>query len=638
MQADFGPLPLVDVRGAESFSGEPTAVHWDYHQAAFLVLRERLADRIEHALLTAPVAVRARHLTEHLPVDREVAADVAWPVARVLLNVLEAEMAEVLRKHSVFFWMHVYRRIGVLLHPHHEDKTDPRPVMLVRQIVELAIAKHGRATDAKEIVLSSQVNPDLILGGFMRAGFKSLFRGEFRKNYRHFVQSLRMRPQWVIKDFKRKDFIAIFLVEGLAYQYWQVAALLRALGKGAQMIVHEDGDWDYVDFAELARLVKSYDERTEREGLPGSLLGTWFDEDIEEIDDRSSRLTIPIYNVLRLSPVKLLRRVGIHVDEGYVSNFLFISLDARRYLEAHGFLSDAFREHHGYSLEAFVATLQAIAHFVWFPRIYFLAETDEIRQQVFRNTLMNILQRGYRVFDFNPDEVVPVLLPYVEEFCPGANVTEAELRAVLERLTLTPKSQAAISLWSSGPRYVLITAGAHQAVDLQGVPMMLTTLFVGVAHKQGHRGTIFEEAFRRALRDRGFDVKSGRLLSIDGTSKELDAGVIVGEELFAFECVSVERPLDYEIGRPGTFEHRRDRLDEKVEQVLALSEFLQANRRGTNYDFTDVQRIVPLVVSPFVEWLWDRSARLWLSDGTPRILSANEALEVVERAGRKVAS
>jgi hypothetical protein len=65
---------------------------------------------------------------------------------------------------------------------------------------------------------------------------------------------------------------------------------------------------------------------------------------------------------------------------------------------------------------------------------------------------------------------------------------------------------------------------------------------VGVAPQQGHRGTIFEEAFRHALGDRGFDVKSGRLISTGSSSKELDAGVIIGEELFVFECVSVESP------------------------------------------------------------------------------------------------
>src|ERR687896_1085433 len=117
MPPAFGPLPFLDVHGAEPAGAQPNLM-LHYHQAAFLLLAQRLKDKIEYALLTSPVAVRARHITDHLPVDQEVAADVAWPVARDLLEVLEGEMAEVLRKRSVFFWMHIYRRIVVMLHPY----------------------------------------------------------------------------------------------------------------------------------------------------------------------------------------------------------------------------------------------------------------------------------------------------------------------------------------------------------------------------------------------------------------------------------------------------------------------------------------------------------------------------------------
>ena len=613
-----------------------------YHQAAFLLLAQRLKDKIEYALLTSPVAVRARHITDHLPVDQEVAADVAWPVARDLLEVLEAEMAEVLRKRSVFFWMHIYRRIVVMLHPYHGDKTDPRTVALVRQIVELVIAKHGRATDANEIVRSNQVKPDLILGGFMRAGIKALFKNRFTKTYRECVKYMRTSPTWVVRDFTEQDFIGMYRVEGFAYHYWRATALLRALGKGARIIVHEDGDWDYVADAELSWLIKSIDERTEEGRLGGSLLGTWIDEEIGRKEVRElpvvNYMICPVYNVHRVSPGDFLRKLGARITGDYVSNFLPGFFDARLYLQAHRFLSDAFRARHGYSLEAFVATLWAIAHVVFFPGTVLLTKTEGSRREMFRQNLMNVLQRGYSVFGVDHDKAVPELLQRIDTFLPGVNVTEAEIRAVLDRLTLKPPSQAGIALWSGGPRYLLIPAGSQQAVDLQGVPMMLATLFFGVAHDQGHRGTVFEEAFRRALTDRGFEVQSGRLSSVDGASKELDAGVIVGGDLFAFECVSVQRPLDYEIGRPATFAARRERLDGKVEQVLELVKFLEANPRGTNYDYTRVGRIVPLVVSPFVEWLWDRSARLWLSDGTPRILSSDEALNLMEQARRKAVS
>ncbi len=43
----------------------------------------------------------------------------------------------------------------------------------------------------------------------------------------------------------------------------------------------------------------------------------------------------------------------------------------------------------------------------------------------------------------------------------------------------------------------------------------------------------------------------------------------------------LERPLDYEIGSLTTFSRRRDRLDDKVTQVLTLADFLRANPRGT---------------------------------------------------------
>jgi hypothetical protein len=642
MPPAFGHLPFLRVQGAESLNALPAVMVW-YHEPAFALLHRRLGDRIEHALLTAPAQVLARHLIGRLPTKQEIAAEVAWPAVRGLLDVLEAEMADVLRTRSVCFWLHLYRRIGVMLHPHHESNTDPRTVMLVRQIVELAITKHGRATDADELVPSNRVKPDLILGGFMRAGIKARFKPRFTKTYQRLTQSLRDSPQMVIKEFAEDDFVRVYLVEGLAYQYWRVTALLRALGKGARVTVDEDGTWNYASDEELWQLIECIDTRTEKQQLEGSLLGTWFDEKIKRNENsRSSMpwsLICPVYNVERLSAAWFFDALGLPLAGDHVSNFLPAPLDVGGWLKAHGFLADAFREQHGYRLETFVATLWAMANIVLFPRTWFLAKSQSIRDRVFRYTLMNTLQRGYGMFEIGPDRAVPELLRHIESFLPEVNVTEAEVRAVLDRLTFTPAAQAHISLWSGGPRYMVIPVDLQQAmVDLQGVPTMLVTLFVRLAHDQAHRGPVFEEAFRRTLLDRGFQVRRGRLSSVGGASRELDAGVIIGDDLFVFECVSAQRPLDYEIGNPTTLARRRERLDDKVTQVLELAEFLETNPSGTNYDFGGVRRIVPLVVSPFVEWLWDRSVRLWLSDGTPRILSAGEALDLIEEARRKVVS
>jgi hypothetical protein len=110
----------------------------------------------------------------------------------------------------------------------------------------------------------------------------------------------------------------------------------------------------------------------------------------------------------------------------------------------------------------------------------------------------------------------------------------------------------------------------------------------------------------------------------NGEVPELDAGVRIGNKLIVMECVSVERPLDYEIANPKTIEYRQQRLDEKVTQALSLAEFIRSNPTGRNYAFNDVEEVEAYVVSPFYEWIWDRSGRLWEGSG-PRIMAAQEA-------------
>jgi len=150
-----------------------------------------------------------------------------------------------------------------------------------------------------------------------------------------------------------------------------------------------------------------------------------------------------------------------------------------------------------------------------------------------------------------------------------------------------------------------------------------------MSNRLGDRGTIFERTFRDALERRGFDIKAGELTAVDNSKRELDAGVIVDGRMYLFECVSIERPLDYEIGKPRTMAIRQGRLSEKLTQAKSLHEFLSRNPKGRNYDFSEVQEFVWIVVSPFVEWIWDWSSDLWLDSKTPRILAPNEVLSLL---------
>ena len=284
-------------------------------------------------------------------------------------------------------------------------------------------------------------------------------------------------------------------------------------------------------------------------------------------------------------------------------------------------------------------TLREFGTVLWYAATYevLLSEikfdgNDEIDLSSILRTLLSILQHGYRVMNITGDKNVSGMCRNIQRLLNIA-IPEDVANSIHLKLTLSADKQSQISLWSGGPQHVLVpVSDNHHAVILQGIPQLLSTLFYKTAHEQTEKGSVFEEAFRQGIGELGFAVEHGELKSLGGLCRELDAGVIKGEKMYLFECVSIERPMDYEIGNPKTFEVRKDRLEKKIDQALSLAEFLRLNPSGANYDYSRVRQFEGLVVSPFVEWLWDKSERLWVSDSLPRVVSAEEALKFLQNA------
>jgi len=219
-------------------------------------------------------------------------------------------MAQILRRHSVFFWLHLYRRIGVGLSPEHGGKTDANTVGLVRQIVELAISKHGDKTRKDDLAPVSKVHFKDILGGHCQRLWQRWLGpvdalGKFRR--------LAATRQWVITQFEIRDFIDAYLVEGYAYEYWRVTALMRAVGKGSGFAENAD-DWpDTRESLSLSRLIISYDQRiATRRPFSTALLGSWFHSSFEP-RNRDEKMLVPfitsrsVVYVMSLQPLTMSR-------------------------------------------------------------------------------------------------------------------------------------------------------------------------------------------------------------------------------------------------------------------------------------------------------------------------------------------
>jgi hypothetical protein len=614
-------------------AGDPISVTGapEYYRLVFEFLHLDLKDTIKEALLTKPAQLRVQTLRGLVAPNVVLDGPVVWPAIKSALDKIEDEMKSVLKHRSVAFWLHLYRRIGVSLHPEHDDKVDPRTVGLVRQIAELAICKHGLAQTAAEFAVTTQINIKKVLGGLVLDAIRSGSdkpRSATRKIEQYFEK---LPPQWVIRDFDSKDFISIYYVEGLSYQYWKVAALLRSLGKGARVEFTEDGsDWRYHTSLDFDELIVSIDERSNEAKLDSSLMGVWFNRTTSSDLSVDRPIVIaPIYNVERIVTNDIFESFGLRLNGELISNFLPATLDITPYLESHKDFSQALLQKNGFSLEAIIWTVWAFSRLALFPFEVATGFSPEAFRQLFMQNILNLCQRGYRIVRTSRG-LLYLVTALVESIEPRVLVSQAEIDRSIGFLSLSPDVQESISLWSGGPRHLLIPFREdHLLVDASPLPSILRTLFFRVQHDQSSRGSLFEQEFRAALTQIGLPPESGELHAAEGDPRELDAGVRIGKKLILIECVSIERPLDYELGNPKTLENRKERLDSKIDQALSLAEFIRLNPSGRNYSFVDIEEIEVYVVSPFYEWIWDRSDRLWVGKN-PRIMAASEAIAYLQ--------
>jgi hypothetical protein len=171
-------------------------------------------------------------------------------------------------------------------------------------------------------------------------------------------------------------------------------------------------------------------------------------------------------------------------------------------------------------------------------------ENGKIINSSILGTMVSILQHGYRVMNITNTRNVSKTCTNIQQLV-NITISEDVANTIISRLTLSEDKQQQISLWSGGPQQVLVpVTNDHHAVILQGIPQLLSTLFYKTAHEQTEKGTVFEEAFRQALSERGFIVEYGEMKIRGGLCRELDAGVLKGEKMYLFECVSIERPMD----------------------------------------------------------------------------------------------
>ncbi|WP_433867437.1 hypothetical protein [Ralstonia wenshanensis] len=604
----------------------------EYHIFPFKDLHESYYDLIKESYLNRPLEIRRNSIRKHLGDERGLSPEKAHEVLSNVLTEIESNFKKIILKHSCFYWIHVYRRLAPKLSSKLGGNTGPITLAWVRAIAEQAIFKFGKMQGILDVQLANSVPPKSILGGHL---LKSLRKREDRGFAEWYIGKVAESPQWVVTNFRPSDLAGIYFIEGLAFQYWYITAKLRAAGKGVSIKFELDGEIEEMRSVEDNRLIGSFDDRIEvpKAGF-ASNVGTF----VRHFEPREGRSLPCLFHNVDRHPMPQVDGVQFSdmMSEGeFVPNYFLGWLDVAEYYVAHKYLEKSFRKRHGFGLHEFCVVaygMSAVLAGLPLPG-------EEALDNSYAYNLHYKLQRGYIFSGLTVGKLKSLTLEFCQDLrldpvLRGSSIA-SEIDKVIEFLSLTTEKQSTISLWSLGPRFVIVRYQEFVFFDLSAWPVIFKNLFFGLRNydPSSKKGPEFEFAFAELARANGFDViLESKEIELGGQKREVDVAIRFNDRLFVCECRASERPLNFEIGNPATIRIRNDDLYSKVEQAMSLAELFKKYPRGSNYDVTWAKEIVAIVVSPYVEWIWSMRDELWISRDKliPRIMASGEAINFIK--------
>lgn len=177
---------------------------------------------------------------------------------------------------------------------------------------------------------------------------------------------------------------------------------------------------------------------------------------------------------------------------------------------------------------------------------------------------------------------------------------------------------------------MFIPAGEGEVItDFAWVSTSLQYLFIRVPlHDRGTKGKLLESL----AGGKESVLPDGECKGFDGTSKEVDAAIRIGQCVVLVECKANARSIAFDRGDLTALKYRNRAIEEALHQIDDKAKWFSNHPKGTNYNLGGVQVILPIVVTPFKEFIPSLHDRFWVERGLPRILAPAELNELLKRA------
>lgn len=599
----------------------------EYYQSVFREIHKNHENQIYKKYINDSQAFRRNAVCNHSVLTSGADAALKYDSLKSILVVIEEEMKSVIEKHSVFFWLHLYRRIAPSLGSDLGVNTDPTVAVNVRQQLEQAFKKYGVISEFNDYALSSEINPESILGGLFS---QSLKKSRKPKQIKFFEEQLKNNSQWVLTDFNANDIINTYYLEGLSYQYWYISAKMRASGKGVLLSISDKGDIDEKWTEEQLFLISNFDKRNLADSIKLGLVsnvGSYTISKLTEAQNWHESIVITYIN----AGFETAKNLGLDdLTDDFCPNYLPFIVNSTAFFKSHSYLSKKFETKFNFGLLEFLQFSGLLSNYTMYDNL----NSKMINKHV-GLTYYTKFQRGYRTINSSLTEIKDSILNYYNELRESESIQESRLEShidlILEYVTLNKVKQKNIGVWSRGPQYILFALKEGFLLDLSSWHFLLQNMFFGLKNydPKSIKGHEFEAVCADLLKSKGFDViKESTTITCGSSTREIDVAVRIENNLYLLECKAAERPLDFEIGNPKTIIWRNRDFMKKLEQAETLREFILKSKCGNNYDFSWAKNINSFVVSPFTEWVWSSEPNIWSTcKRFPRIMSLNDVLQ-----------
>lgn len=559
------------------------------------------------------------------------------------LYCLENEIAKIISKNSIAYWIHLLRRIACTLSHCGDDRDGGITLMIVRATLEASIQKYGIVEPCNRVGFSGELEIDDILSGFFRKenieqvinsiildprlNLPDYERIELKKVLKLDVDQvlnfLQEKPQLVLTNFGFNELKEFYELEKLIFEVWRSFAELRGFYKGASCIVkHNPGDVfeDRDDFLEES--IAIFDERNNFDiNAPFTAKGTFYSLTDEE---NHSITFIPRYNGGKINTKSIIESyskkysdVDIHITKDTVSNFIWLPINMYSYYKSNLNYSKAFEKTNKVNFESVLVVFTILLYHV-------LANWKD------PNFMLKCWQRCYEgpfkkgdIFDTLQND----LSNCIEYF--GMSKECIDLEKGFDFWALTEEKKKNIGLSYPGPHSIFIPYGKDRFfIDYAWMDHRLFDLFWNCKiSDENFKGTALETLIQG---QQELVLPTKECKPFNGDTRQIDASFERNDVLLIIECKSNSRSIGFYKGTKESLNFRKKRYDEAIKQVDDKANWLIKEIKGTNFDISKYHKIIPIVITPFVEYIPYNERKYWISDEITRILTPAELIDLIE--------